>query len=282
MRNLSLRTFYKKLSLTSVGLFYGRRWNLFIFRCMVPKILVRRNNSALIAFVRLDHTNRMKLLLLFLVAFAGSSVVFGQSSDSKRTVVVHGMVKELNTMTPIPNAKITVLRNNQSVQTTVSDSSGMYAINVDVLEGEQLEIQGTANHHEISKNLLIIESTGQEDYSLDVALVYQTVRNAPPRVLFERNKVNHLPFDLTLYHQLLEDNPKICIEIKLYAHPDENEKLTTKRLIQFEKFLISEKFPMNQVDINFEHHERKCLDSTICQAELFFQISSVDGHCLQE
>ena len=192
------------------------------------------------------------------------------------------MVKELNTMTPIPLANIRVLRDSKTVKEVITDSEGNYVLSVDVTEGEQLEIQGKAKHHSASKNLLIIESTGPEDYLLDVELVYQTVSQAPPRILFDQNEVKHLPFDLTMYQQLLEDNPKICLEIELYSHPDENEKLTKKRLVQFEKFLIEQNFPMNQVDFNPTHHVQKCSDNESCLAELYFQISSLEGHCLQE
>jgi hypothetical protein len=153
---------------------------------------------------------------------------------------------------------------------------------LDVAEGEQLVIQGEAKHHSLSKNLLVVESTGPEDYLVDIELVYQTVSQAPPRILFEMNEVKRLPFDLTMYRELLEDNPKICLQIELYSHPDESEKLTKKRLIQFEKFLISEAFPMNQVDFNFTYHTRKCSENESCLAELLFEISSLEGHCLQE
>ncbi|MDB3906497.1 hypothetical protein N9355_03400 [Crocinitomicaceae bacterium] len=224
----------------------------------------------------------MKTVLLFLSVICLIPISLGQNTGSQKTVIIHGMVKELNTMTPIPHAKVTVLRENTTVKVTEADSEGIYAISVDVVDGEQLEIQGKAKHHSNSRNLLIIESTASEDYLLNIELVYQTVSNAPPRVFFDADHVKHLPFDLTMYCELVEDNPKICLEIELYSRPEESEKLTKKRLVQFEKFLISNEFPMNQIDFNFTHHTKKCSEEESCLAELFFEISSVEGHCLQE
>ncbi|MCR9173529.1 MAG: hypothetical protein NXI10_13595 [bacterium] len=224
----------------------------------------------------------MRTTLFFLFLVFSTSLLLGQQNSDKRTVIIHGMVKELNTMTPITEASISVLRDAKIIKTVQADDKGNYVLSMDVLEGEQLIIKGSAKHHSDSKNLLIVESTGPEDYLVDIELVYQTVSQTPPRILFERNDIEHIPFDLTMYRQLLEDNPKICLEIELYSHPEEKEKLTKKRLIQFEKFLIEQNFPMNQVDFNFTHHIRRCDENEPCLTELFFEISSLDGHCLQE
>lgn len=221
------------------------------------------------------------VLLLFTFSFL-SYLSFGQPTSLKQTVVVHGLVKERNTMTPVPNADLAILRDSDTLKRVKSDHDGNYSLQLDVKEGDRIEIYGKAKHHEVSKNLIVIESVNTEDYLLNVELVYQTVNHAPPRVFFEKGKVQHVPFDLTMYKELLEDNPKVCLEIELMSHPSENEKLTKKRLIRFEKFLIQSKFPMNQVDFNFTHKELTCTSEDTCKSELLFEISSVEGHCLQE
>ncbi len=224
----------------------------------------------------------MKSILLILITTAFSGFVFGQDSESPHTIYIDGMVKELHTMTPVPNASLYILRGSDTLKISTSDANGKYKLSVDAKEGDQLEIHGSARHHDPSRNLIIVTSPMIQEYHLDVELVYQTVSHAPPKVLFEMGSVTHLPFDLTMYRELLEDNPKICLEIELYSHPNESKKLTKKRLIQFEKFLKTEGFPLNQVDFNYTHHLRSCDQNESCLAELFFEISSLEGHCLQE
>ena len=224
----------------------------------------------------------MKTILLFLVIALLSGSVIGQEEENPHTIYIEGIVKELHTMTPVPNAEVCVISGSDTLKRTTSDAKGNYNLTVDTRQGDQLEVSGMAKHHDPSRNLLIVTSPILQDYHLDVELVYQTVSHAPPRILFEAGSLQPIPFDLTMYRELLEDNPKVCLEIELYSHPDDPEKLTKKRLEQFEKYLVSENFPMNQVDFNFTHHVRNCKDNETCLTELFFEISSLEGHCLQE
>lgn len=224
----------------------------------------------------------IKTILLFLIGICTAGSSFGQTSGSKHSINVFGTITELHTMTPVPNAEILILKNLDTLLKTSVNQKGEYSINLDVAEGDHLEFQSSARHHVTSNNLIIVAAPKVEQYHLNIELIYQTVSHYPPDILFELNESDPIPFDNQLYKELLEDNPKICIEISHYGHPDESEKLTKKRLLRFEKYMIENGFKMNQLDLNFTHHVARCDFQTHCHAQIYFEITSMDGHCLQE
>lgn len=220
--------------------------------------------------------------VLVCISLVLTTTVVGQSTTKRFTIVVHGRVHKVNTMHPVANAEISILREADTLGVTQTDDKGNYSISVDVESEDQLEIHAKAKHHDVSKNLLIVVPGLNEDYEVNLELIYQTVSQKPPRILFERDAISPIPFDLTLYKQLLEDNPLVCLELVHYRHPDESEKLTKKRLLQFEKYLKEHNFPMNQLDLNFTEHVVDCDPISGCHGELIFEMTSIQGHCLQE
>ena len=225
----------------------------------------------------------MKNLLFGVLGIFVLSSAYGQNTSNPHTIHIHGMVKEDHTMTAVPKADVVVLRNQDTITATQADASGKYRLNLDAYEGEHLEVHSCAKHHDTSQNLIIVSAPIIEDYHLDIGLLYQTVDHPLPRILFDQNEVTNLPFDITMYKEFMEDNPKVCLQITHYRHPDEPEKLTKKRLLKFEKFLVENGFKMSQIDLNFTPHVHTC-PSWIghCHGELMFEITSMEGHCLQE
>lgn len=195
---------------------------------------------------------------------------------------VSGKITELHTMTPIANVQITVVRKQDTLTTLQSDSLGNYAFQWKCSPDDIFEFNFEVKHHELANFNVKAKHDITTTLKRDVELVYQTVNHAPPRILFERNTSAPIPFNNNMYKELLEDNPNLCVEISHYAHPDEHEKLTKKRLLEFEKYLRASDFNMNQIDLNFTQHTLNCPTDSHCHAELFFEITSVEGHCLQE
>jgi len=226
--------------------------------------------------------NTIVKTVLLCLTFSLAGTAIGQQHLQKFTVLVHGKVNKVHTTHPVSNAKICILRENDTLQITQSDAKGNYAVSIDVEGEDQLEIHAKARHYDISRNLLIVTPGLGDDYEVDLELVYQTVSHKPPRILFERDAIDPIPFDMTLYKQLLEDNPLVCLELVHYRHPDESEKLTKKRLLHFEKFLKQNGFPMNQLDLNFSEHVTDCDPIAGCHGELIFEMTSMQGQCLQE
>ncbi|GAB5415962.1 MAG: hypothetical protein Crog4KO_07430 [Crocinitomicaceae bacterium] len=224
----------------------------------------------------------MKAYFTFLISLVLTSSLFGQENVNPHTIYIHGMVKELYTMTPVPNADIVILREADTLKAGSADSLGMYHFEMDVYEGDHLEIHSHAKHHDTSQNLVVIANAAIEDYHLNIELIYQTVSHTPPRILYERNALNPIPFDPTLYRELLEDNPMMCVNITHAIHPDESQKLIKKRLLKFEKFLIENGFPMKQIDLDFGMHQTNASDGNPRHGETYFEITSVEGHCFQE
>ena len=227
----------------------------------------------------------MKPILKYMLVFSYSFVAIaasGQNTSQRFTVLVHGTVHKVHTAHPVPNAEICILRETDTLTVTRSDAKGNYAVSIDVTGEDRLEVHAKARHHDVSKNLLIVSPSLTEDYEVNLELVYQTVSQKPPRILFERDAIDPIPFDLTLYKQLLEDNPKVCLELVHYRHPEESDKLTKKRLLRFEKFLKENDFPMNQLDLNFTEHTTDCDTISSCHGELIFEMTSMQGQCLQE
>ncbi len=227
-------------------------------------------------------SKNMKTYFTFLITLLLSSSLYGQESLNPHTIYIHGMVKELYTMTPVPNAEIVVVREADTLKVGTADTLGKYDFEIDVYEGDHLEIHSHAKHHDTSQNLLVVATSAIEEYHLNIDLIYQTVSHKPPRILYERNALHPIPFNPTLYRELLEDNPMICVNITHAPHPDESQKLIKKRLLKFEKFLIENNFPMKQIDLDFGMHETTCWDGYPCHGETYFEITSAEGHCLQE
>jgi len=119
--------------------------------------------------------------------------------------------------------------------------------------------------------------------SNDASIKPKGSKSAPvliyPKVWFERDDLNHNCDNLKRYSEMMEENPRLCLQISHYRHPEEKEGIGKKRLKRFVRHLKKQSFDMDRIKVSYDHHIVHCDKYKPCHAEIYFEVVSLEGHC---
>ena len=178
----------------------------------------------------------MRLVCLTLLLAASSFFSFGQSFETN----ISGNLT-YDSMDPIPNAQVELIRGDEVISVTLSDASGNFLLNAELLDNTEyrLEINGTSDEFPIHEELTFNTEIYHHDYHFDVSVPVPLVdSNRGQIAYYSKNETKKFEeFEIEQILMIIKKHPNICIQFGQTIVRDESEKTAEKRKIAFLKTL---------------------------------------------
>lgn len=185
---------------------------------------------------------------------------------------------------PIPDTKVVLLENDTAIDSTFTDSLGMYYF--------ELVFASTAEY------ALIIECYNDMENLKDyIRHKSDTMRNIEYILNLECGKYLHDKFDnnayfeynvidkfsnitIEFYKKLLEEYPKMCLKLLQTIHPNEEISLAKKRMNHFKNSLHKIGCDMNRISFSPKIRILTITPSTQnTKSRILGEVVSMDGKC---